>query len=58
MTGPVTLGVIGTGWRAEFFLRLAAALPDVETVGIAVRRPAAAASSSDGWPTGGTRAPR
>ncbi len=49
MTGPVTLGVIGTGWRAEFFLRLAAALPDVETVGIAVRRPAAAAAATAAW---------
>lgn len=49
MSGPVTLGVIGAGWRAEFFLRLAAALPDVRTVGVAVRRPEAAAAVRDRW---------
>lgn len=49
MAGPVTLGVIGAGWRAEFFLRLAAALPAVETVGIAVRRPESAAAATLRW---------
>src|SRR5262249_21646728 len=28
MTEPGAVGLIGSGWRAEFFLRLAAALPD------------------------------
>jgi predicted dehydrogenase len=49
MSGPVTLGVIGAGWRAEFFLRLAAALPDLRTVGIAVRRPEVAAAATARW---------
>ncbi|MGN6331207.1 MAG: Gfo/Idh/MocA family protein [Motilibacteraceae bacterium] len=32
------VGVVGTGWRAEFFLRLAALLPEVEVVGVVARR--------------------
>ena len=28
MVGPTTFGVIGSGWRCEFFLRLARAAPD------------------------------
>ena len=34
-----TFAVVGAGWRAEFFWRLAAALPDVECVGAIVRTP-------------------
>ncbi|MEO5834587.1 MAG: Gfo/Idh/MocA family oxidoreductase [Nakamurella sp.] len=49
MTGPVTLGVVGAGWRAEFFLRLAAALPEVETVGITVRHSESAAVANERW---------
>ncbi|WP_111767051.1 Gfo/Idh/MocA family protein [Nakamurella deserti] len=49
MSGPVTLGVVGTGWRAEFFLRIAAALPDLRTVGIAARRPDAATAATARW---------
>jgi predicted dehydrogenase len=26
--GPVSLGIVGAGWRSEYFLRIAAALPD------------------------------
>ena len=44
MAPAVRFGVVGSGWRAEFFLRLARLLPDeIELVGIAVRRPEVAA---------------
>ncbi len=49
MAEPVTIGVIGAGWRAEFFLRLAAVLPDVRTVGIAVRSAESAARAAVRW---------
>ncbi len=50
MTGPARIGVVGTGWRAEFFLRLAAMLPDQLTlVGVTTRRPEAAAEVSRRW---------
>ena len=40
--GPVRFGIVGSGWRAEFFARLAALLPERLTlVGAAVRRPGA-----------------
>jgi predicted dehydrogenase len=36
---PVRFGVVGGGWRAEFFLTLAAALPDrLDAVAVATRR--------------------
>ena len=39
MSTPVTVGVVGSGWRADFFLRLAALLPERLTlVGATVRR--------------------
>jgi len=34
-----SFAVVGAGWRAEMFWRLAAALPDVECVGAVVRTP-------------------
>jgi len=34
-----SFAVVGSGWRAEMFWRLAAALPDVECVGAIVRTP-------------------
>lgn len=34
-----TFAVVGAGWRAEFFWRLAAALPELECLGVVVRTP-------------------
>jgi predicted dehydrogenase len=34
-----TFAVVGAGWRAEFFWRLAEAVPDLECVGVVVRSP-------------------
>jgi predicted dehydrogenase len=45
-----TLGIVGAGWRSEFFVRLAALLPDQLTlVGAAVRRPEVADDVSTRW---------
>ena len=50
MTVPTTIGVVGTGWRADFFVRLARLLPEeVTLVGAAVRRAEAAESVSSRW---------
>jgi predicted dehydrogenase len=41
--------VVGTGWRAEFFLRLAAVLPEVELVGVVARRAEAREEAGARW---------
>lgn len=47
---PVSFGIVGGGWRAEFFARLAALLPEQLTlVGAAVRRPESAAEITKRW---------
>ncbi|MEW1835169.1 Gfo/Idh/MocA family oxidoreductase [Microbacterium sp. NPDC079995] len=47
MTQPARFAIIGTGWRAEFFLRLAAAAPDrLEVTGVLARSDASAARIS------------
>lgn len=49
-TTGTTFGVVGGGWRAEFFVRLAALMPDRLTlVGAAVRRPERAAELGERW---------
>ena len=50
MSRPATLGVVGAGWRAEFFVRLAGLLPDQLTlVGAAARRPETAELVAQRW---------
>ena len=50
MGAPVTFGIVGGGWRAEFFARLAALLPEQLTlVGAAVRRPESAEEVTKRW---------
>jgi predicted dehydrogenase len=47
---PVTFGIVGSGWRAEFFARLAALMPDRLTlVGAAVRTPERAEQVARRW---------
>ena len=47
-------GVVGTGWRAEFFVRLGRLLPDILTVtGVVGRRPERTAEVAAGWGTAG-----
>lgn len=47
---PVTIGIVGTGWRAEFFAKLARSMPERFTlVGVAARRPASAEIASRAW---------
>jgi predicted dehydrogenase len=50
----VRFGVIGTGWRSEFFVRLGRLLPDVLTVtGVVGRTPERSAEVAAGWSTAG-----
>ena len=50
MSTPFTFGVVGTGWRAEFFVRLARLLSDQLTlVGASVRRSAAVEQLTRRW---------
>ena len=47
---PATLGIVGTGWRAEFFARLALMMPERFTLlGVAARRPSSADAASARW---------
>ncbi|GAB3597538.1 Gfo/Idh/MocA family protein [Microbacterium tumbae] len=50
MAAPSSIAVVGSGWRAEFILRIAAALPDrFEIAGLVVRDPAKAERMSAAW---------
>lgn len=51
MTGkPSRFGVVGTGWRAQFYLRLARLLPaQIEVVGLVGRDPERADQSAKKW---------
>jgi predicted dehydrogenase len=47
---PVTFGIVGSGWRADFFARLAALMPERLTlVGAAVRRPQSVERIESRW---------
>ena len=49
-TAPVRVGIIGTAWRADFFARLALALPEhFELVGVVSRRPESAERAATEW---------
>jgi predicted dehydrogenase len=49
MTRPARFVVVGTGWRAQFFLSLAGKLPEVELLGTVVRRSEAAEAARARW---------
>ena len=52
MADPVRFAVVGTGWRAEFFVRLGKLLPELlQVVGVVARRPERAAEVVAGWHT-------
>nr|WP_238362004.1 Gfo/Idh/MocA family oxidoreductase [Actinopolymorpha pittospori] len=49
-TPKTSFGVVGSGWRAEFYLRIAAALPDRFAVtGVVARRPERAKELRERW---------
>jgi predicted dehydrogenase len=53
VTEPATFAVVGAGWRAQFFLRLAALLPDrLRVSGVVVRRAEAADEVRRTWGVG------
>jgi predicted dehydrogenase len=50
MSTPFTFDIVGSGWRAEFFVRLARLLPDqLRLVGASVRRSEAAEQLTRRW---------
>lgn len=49
MSEPARFVVVGSGWRAQVFLRLAAQLADLELVGMVVHRAAAAGEATAKW---------
>lgn len=54
MPAPVRLAIVGSGWRAEFFARLARALPEsFELVGVTSRRPESVERVATAWGTQG-----
>lgn len=49
-SAPVRFGLIGTGWRSDFFARLARQAPDAfEVAGVVSRRPERAAEVARAW---------
>jgi predicted dehydrogenase len=57
-TTPVKIGIVGTGWRAQFFARIALTMPDRFTlVGVASRRASSVETASQAWGVPGHRDP-
>lgn len=49
-SAPIRFGIIGGGWRAEFYLRIAKAMPDLFTIaGLAIRNPERRAEVAETW---------
>lgn len=49
---PATIGIVGTGWRAEFFARIAAALPgEFQLAGVTARSRESAERAASRWRT-------
>jgi predicted dehydrogenase len=57
VTTPLRIGLVGTGWRADFFLRLAAALPDFEIVAVSTRSAVKAREIEAAWSVPTSRDP-
>jgi predicted dehydrogenase len=57
VTQPVRIGLIGTGWRADFYLRLAAALPSLEIVAVSTRDATRGREIETAWSLPTTRTP-
>lgn len=50
LTGPVRFGIVGSGWRSEFYLRIAQLVPDRFTVaGVVSRREPVRAAIEQQW---------
>ncbi len=49
MTGDITIAIVGAGWRTDFFLRVAEALPSFAVCGVVARNEDRAAAISDEW---------
>ena len=50
MTSPIRFAIVGTGWRSQFFLRLAQTLPDrFEVVAVVAQSDAGAKKIRAGW---------
>jgi len=50
MTQPTRFAIVGAGWRAEFFFRIAQRLPErLSLVGVVARRPERAAQLWEDW---------
>lgn len=49
-SGPATIGIVGTGWRAEFFAKLALAMPErFALVGVTARRASSSERAAFRW---------
>jgi len=48
-SAPVNFAVVGAGWRTEFFLRIAAAIPEMSLCGIAARNDTRRAAIEAEW---------